>query len=114
MPPTKWLEEPTKADYQAAQDYMTLLLGEEQAVEGLNLLKEATVIKRKAKDILRASGHPLLPEGGIEVTRAHHFKDEVSPVLLFRAYPMIIALGFDQVCAAYYQDPETEIPCLIT
>lgn len=113
MPSTNWLDTPDEADYQAAQDYMTLLLGEEQAIEGLNLLKEAKPTRRKAKDILRASGHQLLPFEDPQVRRATK-GGPYSPIMLFRAYPMIIAHGFDRVCAVYYMDPDVEIPCLIT
>lgn len=69
-----------------------------------------------AKDILRASGLPLLPvdnfhvAGDLDKIRADK---PMSPVLLVAGHhglPLVIADGYHRVCAAYHHDENAMIP----
>ena len=109
-----WLEKPVDQSYGAAEEYLSLILGEDQASEGVALIRDAPVIVKKAGDILRASGHTLAPESvkGVARTLAKiKAGDPLSPVLLFRAYPMIIADGYHRVSALCHLDPDTLVHC---
>lgn len=64
-----WQDEPEDHDYPAAASYLTLV-AEPQAVEStVAALKKAKSAHFKAKDILRASGLPLLPADNPHVDR---------------------------------------------
>jgi hypothetical protein len=115
----KWLDSPEEHDYDAAADYLSLI-AETAAVTGtVAALRTAEVVYRKAKDILRAAGLPLLPE-----TNAHVRADlskisagkRLSPILLVRGQAvggvlLQIADGYHRVCASYVTDENTPIPC---
>jgi hypothetical protein len=60
----KWLPKPGKHDYQAAEDYRSLLMPPRQAAAYRKKLAAARddITHRKAKDILRASRLDLLGE----------------------------------------------------
>jgi hypothetical protein len=113
----QWIDTPEDHSYTDARDYLSLMLGDEQADQGVELLRETPVITRKAKDILRASGHKLAPADDPAVGKVFdkvRRGEPLSPVLLFRAYPMIIADGFHRVCALYHLDPDIGVLCQIT
>ena len=82
-------------------------------------LKRARVVNYKSKDILRASGLPLLP-----LTNAHVKADErkivvhyaLSPLLLVRdpvSGRVIIADGYHRLCAVYAFDEDVVVRCKI-
>jgi hypothetical protein len=79
------------------------------------------VARFKAKDLLRASGLPLLPADDIEVAKdlaQIHAGNPLSPCLVIRGniskwHPAQIADGYHRVCASYYTDEDTEIPVKI-
>jgi hypothetical protein len=115
----KWLDQPEAHDYDAAADYLSML-AEAPAVDStVTALRSAKPVYRKAKDILRAADLALLP-----VTNVHVKGDlariadgkRLSPILLVRgdaanAVPLQIADGYHRVCASYYTDENTSIPC---
>lgn len=118
-----WKSEPDEHDYPAARDYLTLVTDEAVADSVVDLLRAATLVHRKAKDILRASRLALLP-----VDNAHVAKDLdkvkrgelLSPVLLVRGHThenlrvnddLVIADGYHRVCASYHLDENADIPC---
>jgi hypothetical protein len=114
-----WKDEPDEHDYPAAVDYLTLLLAPEAARDLADRLRIAPVTRRKAKDILRASGLPVLGPDNVHVA---HDLDKVrrgralSPVLLVRGrlaagVPLTIADGYHRVCASHHLDEDTDIPC---
>ena len=116
-----WKDEPEEHDYPAANDYLTLLLGEAQAARVVGAQREAPLIRRRAKDLLRASGLPHLP-----TTNPHVAADLrkvkkgrlLSPVLLVRGsltkgLPLVVADGYHRICASYHIDENAEIPCRI-
>jgi hypothetical protein len=66
-----------------------------------------------AKDILRASGLPLLPADDKEVATdlgKVASGEKLSPVLLVRGSPLWVADGYHRVCASYHIDENAEIP----
>lgn len=112
-----WHEEPEDKCYFAALNYLTLIMPLKDAEGIVSALKLAP--KRwwfPAKDILRASGLPLLPKKLDEVdNKIEKLEDgtKMNPVLLVRGQPLIIADGYHRVCAAYYYDIDTMVPCRI-
>jgi hypothetical protein len=114
----KWLDSPEEHDYDAAADYLSLIAESAAVTDTVAALKTAEVVYRKAKDILRAAGLPLLPE-----TNAHVRDDlskissgkRLSPILLVRGQAiggvqLQIADGYHRVCASYVTDENTPIP----
>ena len=111
-----WMKEPEAHDYTAASEYLDLLYPETITEGIVSRLKDSNTIKKKAKDILRASDLPLLPKNNI------HVKDnlqkikkgkKLSPVLLVRDGKLIIADGYHRVCAIYYLSEDLQVPCRI-
>ncbi len=110
-----WLKEPEPHDFPAAADYLELLFSPEEAKIFVNNLYNAVTIKKKAKDILRASRLSLLPKNDIDVKNAIKKFDKgkkLSPVLLVKyGHKLIIADGCHRICAAYYLSEDLEINC---
>jgi len=116
-----WKHEPDEHDYPAASDYLSLLVPE-QAVQGIvEELRNATIVNRKAKDLMRASGLALLPAGDPEVAKDLERVAKghaLSPVLLVRGHahasrPLIVADGYHRICASYHLTEDADIPCRI-
>ena len=114
--PILWLEVPEAHDYPAAASYLSLLYGEAAVAEIVLKLQGAHVSRFKAKDIIRASG--LMSLG---TDNAHVAKNlnkiaggkRLSPLLLIRGEPLLIADGYHRACAVYLYDEDAEIPCQI-
>jgi hypothetical protein len=110
-----WLKNPEPHDFPAAADYLELLFSEDEKKVFVDNLKKAVTIKKKAKDILRASVLPLLPESNIHVKeniKKVKKGGKLSPVLLVRKNnKLIIADGYHRICAMYYLSEDLEIPC---
>ncbi len=117
----KWLPKPAKHDFQAAEDYLSLIMPAKRAAEWRRKLTAARddVTHRKAKDILRASDLALLGEDNKHVAadlRKVAAGAALSPILLLRgedARPLIVADGYHRVCASYWIDENTDIPCIL-
>jgi hypothetical protein len=116
-----WGDEPDEHDYPAAADYLALLAAPAQIDQIVAALKQAPVVHKKAKDLLRASRLALLPEDNPHV-RADLKKikkgTRLSPILAVRGdliagVAMQIADGYHRVCASYYTDENTDIPVRI-
>jgi hypothetical protein len=121
-PKEHWKLEPEDHDFQAALDYLTLVLTSDEAADIVARLRRAPRIERKAKDLLRASGLALL-----DADNAHVAADlgkvksgqHLSPVLLVRGdvdagRPLIVADGYHRICASYHLNENAAIPCFIT
>ena len=110
----RWLDEPEEHDYPAAADYLSLLFTGVEVGNLINALKAEPVRTRKAKDILRASGLPALPPGNVHVgkdlAKAKAGK-ALSPILLVRGQPLLVADGYHRVCASYVLSEDEDIPC---
>ena len=117
----KWLPKPEKHDFQAAEDYLSLIMSAKRAAEFRRKLTAARtdITHRKAKDILRASQLALLDEKNKHVAsdlaKVSSGKS-LSPILLLRGdddHPLIVADGYHRVCASYWIDENTDIPCIL-
>jgi hypothetical protein len=116
-----WGEAPDEHDYPAAADYLALLAPAEQISEIVAALKQAPILHKKAKDLLRASCLALLPIDNPHVQRdLKKIKKgtALSPILVVRGelntgVAMQIADGYHRVCASYYTDENTDIPVRI-
>jgi len=108
MPQTvTWLPMPERHDYQAAEDYLSLIMSPGRAAEYRRKLSEAKddITHRKAKDMHVASDLAKAASGMA-----------LSPILLLRGtgeHPLIIADGYHRVCASYWIDENTDIPCVL-
>jgi hypothetical protein len=117
----KWLPKPQDHDYQAAEDYLSLIMAPEKAADWRQKLAAAQddIIYRKAKDILRASQLDLLDEKNKHVASDLAKVSDgkaLSPILLLRGddgRPLVIADGYHRVCASYWVDENTDIPCVL-
>lgn len=119
MTAVAWKNEPDEHDYPAAADYLSLIAPPASVAQLVDGLRSAQIVHRKAKDILRASGLPLL-----KVTNPHVRADlkkirkdvALAPVLLVQGdlateRRLQIADGYHRVCASYHTDENTDIPC---
>jgi hypothetical protein len=112
-----WLDEPEQHDYPAAQDYLELLYPDHVCSGIVERLQKAQVIRKKAKDILRASELPLLKEDNVHVS--HNIQKakkgvKLSPILLVRDRKLVIADGYHRLCAIYYLSEDQSVPCKLT
>ena len=116
-----WKSEPEAHDFPAAADYLELLLPPRD-VDGLvSALKKARTVRKKAKDLLRASRLALLPPTNPHVAsdlKKVRQGELLSPVLLVRGrlrhqVDLTIADGYHRICASYDLDENADIPCRI-
>lgn len=112
-----WKDLPETQDLPAAKSYLSLLTGPVEAARLSKALRKTLTLTLKhyaAKDILRASGLPLLDVEDTEVA-ADLMKvssgEKLSPVLLVQGAPLWIADGYHRVCASYHLDEKTLVPC---
>lgn len=112
-----WKVEPDAHDYPAAASYLALVADAAVVAATVRAFESAVTSHFKAKDILRASGLPLLKptnphvSGDLEKVRAGH---PLSPVLLVRGDASTgrvaqIADGYHRVCASYLTDENTDV-----
>jgi hypothetical protein len=84
-------------------------------------LRRAPTIRKKAKDLLRASRLPLLPRDNLHVAgdlKKIKKGKAMSPVLLVRGnamrdLPLVVADGYHRICASWYRDENIPIACRI-
>ena len=116
-----WLDSPQEHDYPAAASYLSLLAGPKKTRALVTALRDGPVAHYKAKDILRASGLPLLPPDNVHVAKdlaEIRAGNPLSPCLMIRGnarkwHQAQIADGYHRVCASYYVDENTDIPVKI-
>ncbi len=116
-----WKDEPDEHDYPAAEDYLSLLVPPAAANEIVRRLRAASIVHRKAKDLLRASSLPVLGADNAHVARDLNKVKKgrlLSPVLLVRGrlgahIPLTVADGYHRICASYHLDEDADIPCRI-
>jgi hypothetical protein len=109
-----WLPNPQPHDFPAALDYLELQFPPPQAAHLVAALKRAPTIIKKAGDVLRASGLPLLDQSNVHVkenVRKVRKGKKLSPVLLVEDRRLIIADGYHRVCAIYELSEDLEVPC---
>ncbi len=112
-----WKDEPESQDFPSAQRYLGLLVEPQRAKRLTRALKQDSRMEHfMAKDILRASGLPLLPADDKEVAKdlgKVASGQKLSPVLIVRGLPLWVADGYHRVCASYHIDENAEIPAHI-
>ena len=101
----------------AAESYLSLLMSPTDAARLVDALRRIDQLEHhKAKDVLRASGLPLLAKENTHVAsdlgKVKSGK-KLSPVLLVRGQPLQVADGYHRLCASYYIDENADIPCRI-
>ena len=116
-----WQDEPEKHDFVAARTYLGLLCDAELADHLVALLQKAPRSVFDAKDLLRSSRLALLERDDIHVAKDFHkvkHGHRLSPVLLVRGRltkdrPLVVADGYHRICASYWIDEDSSIPCRI-
>ncbi len=116
-----WKGSPDEHDFPAAFDYLSLICGAKVAEALVASLKETPTEIRKAKDLLRASGLPLLPKDDFHVSLDLKKVSKgipLSPVLLVRGniskqVKLTVADGYHRICASYLINENEDIPCKI-
>jgi hypothetical protein len=112
-----WKDEPEAEDFPSAQSYLSLLVGVEAATKLAKALrKQKELTHFAAKDILRASGLPLLAADDSEVSsdlEKIKLGKKLSPVLLIQGVPLWVADGYHRVCVSYHLDEKSPVPCRI-
>lgn len=116
-----WKDEPDEHDYPAAEDFLSLLMSLPAAKQAVRRLRTAPLVRRKAKDLLRASRLPVLAPDSVHVARdlaKVKSGERLSPVLLIRGrlsneVPLTVADGYHRICASYHLDEDADIPCRI-
>lgn len=111
-----WLPEPEAHDFPAALDYLELIFEPGAAAAFVTKLQQAETIRKKSKDIFRASSLPLLPKDNIHVKenlKKIKNSKKLSPILLIRGSQekLIIADGYHRLCCSYYLTEDLEVPC---
>ncbi len=114
-----WKTTPDAEDYVGARKYLMLICSEAESNKLVVKFRKAKTITRAAKDLLRASGLPLLtpddPHVGEDLKRIQKAKP-LSPVLLIRGnmlrgVPLVVADGYHRICAVCHYDENAAISC---
>lgn len=112
-----WKHDPDPQDFPAAAQYLSLLVRPRAASRLEAALRARERLDYyKAKDILRASGLPLLPADDAEAAKdlaKVAAGTRLSPVLLVRGIPLWVADGYHRICASYHLSENAAIPCRI-
>ena len=116
-----WRARPVAADFNAAGKYLSLLNDTSRTRKLIAALRRESIARHAAKDLLRASGLPLLPcdEAQVEADLKRIRKGKsLSPVLLVagdmsRPSALIVADGYHRICAVYYYDENAPIACCV-
>jgi hypothetical protein len=108
-------------DFTNALAYLTLALGEDDAESAVSefIDEQSNIGHYKPKDIIRAARLKLLPDDNPDV--AQHIDmmkkgQKLSPPLVIVGTgkrPAIVAAGYHRTCAAYYDDMNMPIPCVV-
>ncbi len=114
-----WKDEPDEQDYPAALSYLSLVTNEAGAEALVEALKKAPIVRRMAKDLLRASKLEALPVDNVHVQKDLKKVQKgrrLSPVLLVAGdlaadTPLTIADGYHRICASYHIYEDAVIPC---
>ena len=114
QPRVRWKDEPEEHDFPAAAEYLSLGFPESLSASIVDALRGAPTTHHKARDVLRAARLELLPRDDPEVARDLKKVargEALSPVLLVRGMPLVVADGYHRICASYHLAEDTDIPC---
>jgi len=112
-----WKADPQEHDYPAAAAYLSLIASKRHVDRMVSELRSADSRRGKAKDLLRASGLPLLgrdnPHVGRDLAKIHQGIG-LSPLLAIRGdvalgVPLVIADGYHRLCASHLFDEDVEV-----
>jgi len=114
MPKVIWGTEPADHDYPAAQSFLSLLADPDEIARIVEHLRVAPVEIIKAKDVIRASGLPMLLRSNFHVKRDLKKiieKKALSPIVLVRGdganhLTLTIADGYHRACAVYWNSED--------
>lgn len=113
----KWLDDPEPHDFPAALSYLCLHFTLKEAGELVEKLRKAKKCSFKAKDVIRASGLPILGISNSHIERNRqkvHDGHKLSPILLVRnGDKLIVADGYHRLCSVYSIDEDAMIPARI-
>jgi hypothetical protein len=113
----KWLPDVEDHDYLDAESYLRLIFDDKRVGRMMTELRNAAIVKFKAKDIFRASQLSLLgvSNSHVERDRKKIQRDvRLSPLLLVRNDSIgrvVIADGYHRLCAIYEFDENASIHC---
>ncbi len=116
-----WKDIPDEHDFLAAFNYLSLICSEAVAQSLVGSLREAPTSTRKAEELLRASGLPLVGKADFHVWSEMEKISKgilLSPVLVVRGsmkenMSLVIADGYHRICASCQVDGNEDIPLRI-
>lgn len=112
-----WMAEPEEQDLPAAENYLSLLVGPDEAAKLRKALGKKQKLKHyAATDLLRASGLALLGTDNSEVAAdlgKIKLGKKLSPVLLVHGNPLWVADGYHRICASYHVDEKATVACRV-
>lgn len=106
----RWKKDVAEHDYAAASSYLSIRFGQSRADQVAAELRELPVIKRRANDIMRATGRPpleLSDPGVLNDLKKMLGGEKLSPILVAEGD---IADGYHRLSLAYALDPYAEVP----
>lgn len=114
-----WKKQPEQNDYDAAGAYLSLVLPKRQAESLVRALRNSPIEQRTAKDLLRASGLPLLPNDEASVKddlRKIAKGKPLAPILLVcgdlhNGVALTVADGYHRICAVCHFDEFAPVAC---
>ena len=114
-----WKSRPVPEDYAAASSYLSLVFDSARVKTLLRKLRSASRSEHSAKDLLRASGLPLLPpdESSVREDLKKIGKGKpLSPVLLVtgdmsKGIALVVADGYHRICAVCHFDEHAPVAC---
>jgi hypothetical protein len=113
-----WSKRPLAQDFAGAAQYLDLIYKSATVRTIVKNYRRAVPKPFAAKDLLRASGLPLLPRDDVQVVgdlkRIRKGKP-LAPILLVRgdassSIPLNIADGYHRICAICYFDETAPVP----
>jgi hypothetical protein len=116
-----WQAKPDEHDFPAARNYLSLIAEPLLVDKLVKLLERSPTSTYQAKDLLRASQLPLLAQDDkhvvIDLDKVKRGA-KLSPILLVRGrfaknHDLVIADGYHRVCASYWLNENSPIPCRI-
>ena len=116
-----WRRRPVATDLAAASRFLALINTPSQTKHLIGALRRSEAAHHAAKDLLRASGLPLLasdePQVATDLRRIRKGKP-LSPVLLIAGdmtagVALTVADGYHRICAVCYFDEDAPVSCRV-
>ena len=106
----RWKKDVAQHDYAAASSYLSIRYGQSRADQIAAELRKLPVIRRRANDILRATGRvplQLSDPGVLKDLQKVLSGEKLSPILVAEGD---VADGYHRLSLAYALDPYAEVP----